>query len=117
MLAIDLLLKLQLSLTLKKKNLLQKMSSSNRLLRQTDKSSVIHTDCQARWGARVFPSFFPVTCNCLQLQQKWQMVCAGIQNICAARLLVARPQRPACLPAPASFELQIQIHCTYWNGM
>lgn len=93
------------------------MSSSNRLLRQTDKSSVIHTDCQARWGAQVFPSFFPVTCNCLQLQQKWQMVCAGIQNICAARLLVARPQRPACLPAPASFELQIQIHCTYWNGM
>lgn len=36
----------------------------------------------------------------LRFQQKWQMVSAGIQNICPARLLVARPQRPAGLHQP-----------------
>lgn len=42
----------------------------------------------------------PVTSSCPQFQQKWQMVRAGIQNICAIRLLVARPQRPACMHQP-----------------
>lgn len=54
------------------------------------------------WEAHVLPNSPAVTPNCPQFQQKWQMVCAGIQNICAARLLVARPQRPACLPACTS---------------
>ena len=56
--------------------------------------------CGARWGAHVLPELPPVTSNCPRFQQKWQMAGAGIRNICAARLLVERPQRPACLHQP-----------------
>lgn len=73
------------------------VSISNKCYQCESDRALCTLTVRVRWEAQALPSFLPVYCNCLQLKQKWQMVCAGIQNICAARLLVARPQRPACL--------------------
>lgn len=75
-----------------------------------------HPHCQARWEERVLPNISPVTSNCPLFQQKWPAL-AFKTSVQPDYWWQGPRDLPACLPAPASFELQLQIHCTYWNGM